>query len=58
MVRPEAARSAWKLGRTLQFEDKDKNEKEIKQLLEKAMRLRHELVPDDKREEPELVDAN
>ena len=54
--KPQAARSAWKQGRALQAIGGGENEAKTKELLDKAMRLRRELVPDDGRAEPELVD--
>ncbi|SPQ20325.1 4196d626-36d8-43bd-9a53-2dcfe937b147 [Thermothielavioides terrestris] len=54
--KPEAARSAWKHGRALQAMGGSENQVEARKLLDEAMRLRHELVPDDGRPEPELVD--
>ncbi|KAK7419372.1 hypothetical protein QQX98_003324 [Neonectria punicea] len=56
--KPQSARCLWKLGRTLQVEGGDDNETEGSKLLEQAMKLRHELAPDDKREEPELTDQD
>ncbi|KAI0875968.1 P-loop containing nucleoside triphosphate hydrolase protein [Hypoxylon argillaceum] len=52
----EAARARWKLGHTLQALKGRENEEEARELLGKAMGLRHELDPDDEREEPELSD--
>lgn len=54
----QAARAAWKLGRTLQAEGWDEHEEEAKQSLERAMRLRQELDPEDHRDEAELSDAD
>ncbi|KAI0114142.1 hypothetical protein GGR51DRAFT_546784 [Nemania sp. FL0031] len=54
--KPEAARANWKLGHTLQAIKGKENEDEARELLKKAMELRHELKPDDRREEPELDD--
>lgn len=52
----EAARSTWKLGRTLQAMGGQENTKRSVVLLEKAMRLRRAIVPDDDRGESELND--
>ncbi|KAI1129073.1 hypothetical protein F5Y10DRAFT_277026 [Nemania abortiva] len=54
--KPEAARAHWKLGHALQGLGGKENEEEARELLGKAMGLRHELKPDDEREEPELND--
>ncbi|KAF2686728.1 hypothetical protein K458DRAFT_386686 [Lentithecium fluviatile CBS 122367] len=53
-----AARADWKLGRTLMREGGNDNEDEAQILLERAMRIRHELVPDDDRKEEDLTDAD
>ena len=54
----QGARSAWKLGRTLKIIGGTENEAEAKKLLDRAMRLRHEIDPEDGRLEPELTDAD
>lgn len=53
---PQAARAAWKQGRALQAIGGDENGGKAKELLDKAMEPRRELVPDDGRPESELVD--
>jgi hypothetical protein len=53
-----AARAEWKLGRTLLSIGGDDNSNEAHVLLEQAMRIRHELVPDDDRKEEDLTDAD
>ncbi|KPM45191.1 hypothetical protein AK830_g1366 [Neonectria ditissima] len=56
--KPRSARCIWKLGRTLHAEGGNDNKAEGSKLLEKAMKLRRELAPDDKREESELGDQD
>lgn len=56
--KPEAARALWKLGRTLLADDEADNEDEAKIHLDKAMKLRREIAPDDDRKESELKDAD
>lgn len=55
-LKPSAARAYWKLGRVLQAEGSHENGKEALEMLDRAMRLRHEIVPDDHRQEQELID--
>ncbi|KAF1850114.1 uncharacterized protein K460DRAFT_422532 [Cucurbitaria berberidis CBS 394.84] len=52
-----AARANWKMGRTVGRESGDDDE-QAKIFLDQAMKLRHELVPDDKREEENLKDID
>jgi hypothetical protein len=51
----QVARSSWKKGRLLRDMGRLV---EGDAYLEKAMRIRHELVPDDDREEKELMDQD
>ncbi|KAF2122806.1 hypothetical protein BDV96DRAFT_639368 [Lophiotrema nucula] len=53
-----AASGNWKLGRTLFREGGSDNEDEAQILLDRAMDIRHELIPDDDRKEEDLNDAN
>ncbi|KAI1448209.1 P-loop containing nucleoside triphosphate hydrolase protein [Annulohypoxylon stygium] len=53
-----AARGNWKLGRTLLKEGGSDNEDEAQILLDRAMKIRHKLVPDDDRKEEDLNDED
>lgn len=56
--KPEFARVCWKLGHALLAENIQDKVDRAKSLLEHAMSLRRELVPDDDREEIELRDKD
>lgn len=57
-LKPSAARAYWKVGRVLQSQGGRENATKALENLDRAIKLRHEIVPEDHRREQELIDED